>query len=144
MDVSLPREIVELSLMKSRKKKWGIKVASWGSSVVIKVVAKAKKAERPVIKRWKGTVGAVLSVPKLCLALCEGIEDADEGEKETILIVNEFLEGGFAFGKQWGTSVAQWNNELENELMYIGLAVKQACAIAYYGLKLVDFVEGHA
>lgn len=115
-----------------------------GSTVVLKVVAKRKKAERPVVKRWKATVGAVMSVPKLCLALTEGIDDATDGEKETVLIVNEFLEGALSFGKQWGSSVAGWNNEIENELMYAGLAVKQVCAIALYGLKIVDFVEENA
>lgn len=113
-----------------------------GSSVVVKVVAKAKKAPRPVIKRWKATVGAALSVPKLCLSLTNGIQEAEEGEKHDILIVNGFLKGGFTFGKQWGESVAAWNNEVENELMYAGLVVKQLCAYAIYGLKIVDFGVG--
>lgn len=113
-----------------------------GSSVIIKVVAKAKKAPRPVVKRWKATVGAAMSVPKLCLSLTNGIQDAKEGEKSDILIVNGFLKGGFTFGKQWGESVAAWNNQVENELMYAGLVVKQICAIALYGLKIVDFGVG--
>ncbi|KAB8204916.1 hypothetical protein BDV34DRAFT_225936 [Aspergillus parasiticus] len=121
---------------------WALKGAGMGSSVIVKVVAKAKKAPRPVVKRWKATVGAVMSVPKLCLSLTNGIQDAEEGEKSDILIVNGFLKGGFTFGKQWGESVAAWNNQVENELMYAGLVVKQICAIALYGLKIVDFGVG--
>ncbi|KAF7615700.1 hypothetical protein F9C07_2285063 [Aspergillus flavus] len=121
---------------------WALKGAGMGSSVIIKVVAKAKKAPRPVVKRWKATVGAAMSVPKLCLSLTNGIQDAKEGEKSDILIVNGFLKGGFTFGKQWGESVAAWNNQVENELMYAGLVVKQICAIALYGLKIVDFGVG--
>ncbi|GMG13227.1 unnamed protein product [Aspergillus oryzae] len=124
------------------KQGWALKGAGMGSSVIIKVVAKAKKAPRPVVKRWKATVGAAMSVPKLCLSLTNGIQDAKEGEKSDILIVNGFLKGGFTFGKQWGESVAAWNNQVENELMYAGLVVKQICAIALYGLKIVDFGVG--
>lgn len=119
-----------------------MKATDMGTSVVIKVVAKAKKAPRPVTKRWKATVGAVTSVPKLCLSLTNGIQDSQEGEKNDVIIVNGFLKGGFKFGKQWGESVAAWNNEVENPLMYAGLLVKQICAYSIYGLQVVDFVVG--
>lgn len=119
-----------------------MKVVDMGSSVIIKVVAKSKKAPRPVVKRWKATVGAVTSVPKLCLSLSNGIQDVQERKKNDVLIVNGFLEGALKFGKQWGESVAAWNNEVENPVMYAGLAVKQVCAYTIYGLEVVDFGVG--
>ena len=108
---------------------------------MVKVVAKAKKAKQPVIKRWKGSVAAVISVPTLCVALTGDINDSVEGKEKTELIVNHFIEAFLKFGKQWGFAIASWNNEVENELMYLGLAVKQACTIGLYGFKILDFAE---
>lgn len=113
------------------------------SSAVIKIVGKKKKLERPVVKRWKGTTAAVLSVPILCVSLAGNIMDAEEGTKKNVLIVDAFIETAAAFGSTWGSSVARWNNELENELMYIGLAVKQGCTLVNYGLKVLDFAVEH-
>lgn len=109
------------------------------SGLVIKIVAKKKKVERPVVKRWKATTGAVMSVPKLCVSLAGDIMDAEEGTKNKVLIVDAFIETAASFGSTWGGSVAGWNNELENYLMYIGLAVKQGCTLVNYGLKVLDF-----
>ncbi|KAI5926244.1 hypothetical protein F4810DRAFT_586578 [Camillea tinctor] len=118
---------------------WGLSGVSMVSSLVIKIVAKKKKVERPVVKRWKATTAAVMSVPKLCVSLAGDIIDAEEGTKQKVLIVDAFLETAATFGSTWGGSVAAWNNELENYLMYIGLAVKQACTLVKYELKLLDF-----
>ena len=116
-----------------------MKLADKGSTVVVKAVAKAKKAERPVTKRWRGTIAAVVSVPMLCVALTSDVIDATRAENQTVIIVNHFLEDFLSFGKKWGFAAASWNNEVENEIMYAGLAVKQACTIVRYGLKIVDF-----
>ena len=105
-------------------------------------MAKAKAAEQPAVKRWKGTIAAVISVPTLCAALTMDINSAVEAKKKTVLIVDAFIEAFFNFGKQWGYAAACWNNEVENEVQYVGLAVKQVCTLALYGLKVLDFVEG--
>ncbi|PYH40187.1 uncharacterized protein BP01DRAFT_410995 [Aspergillus saccharolyticus JOP 1030-1] len=118
---------------------WALAGADFASSTVIKIVSKKKKLERPVVKRWKGTVAAVLSVPSLCLGLTGDIMDASEASKNEVLIVNGFIETIAGFAATWGQSVARWNNELENYLMYIGLAVYQVCTLLKYGLKLEDF-----
>ncbi|KAI1490630.1 hypothetical protein F5X96DRAFT_678940 [Biscogniauxia mediterranea] len=96
---------------------WGLGGASMVSSLVIKIVAKKKKVERPVVKRWKATTAAVLSVPELCVSLAGDIMDAEEGTKNKVLIVDAFIETAASFGSTWGGSVAGWNNELENYLM---------------------------
>lgn len=121
--------------------KWALTLTNFAAQAVVKVVAKSKKAKRPVIKRWKGTVGAVISVPRLCVALSSGIYDVNEGTKKETLIIDGFTEAALSFGKAWGNAVACWNNEVENELMYVGLAIKQVCTVANSGLKIVDFVE---
>lgn len=102
-------------------------------------MAKKKKLERPVVKRWKATTQAVISVPKLCISLASDIMDAEEGTKNEVLIVDAFIETATSFGSTWGSSVATWNNELENYLMYIGLAVKEVCTWVNYGSKVIDF-----
>lgn len=113
------------------------------SDLVIKRVAKKKKVDRPVVKRWKATTAAVMSVPKLCVSLAGDIMDAEEGTKNDVLIVDAFIETAASFGATWGGSVAAWNNEVENYLMYMGLAVKQVCTLVNYGLKVVDFSIEH-
>lgn len=106
-------------------------------------MSKAKAAEQPAVKRWKGTTAAVISVPMLCAALTVDINSAVEAKKKTGLIVDAFIETFLSFGKQWGYAAACWNDEVENEVQYVGLAVKQACTYARYALKVVDFAEGH-
>lgn len=80
-----------------------------------------------------------MSVPTLCLSLTGNIMDASQGSKKDVLIVDGFIETAASFGATWGKSVARWNDEFENELMYIGLAVYQFCTLLNYGLKIVDF-----
>lgn len=63
------------------------------------VVAKAKKADHPTIKRWKGTIAAVMAVPTICVALTEDINDSIEGTVKTDLILNHFVEVLLEFGK---------------------------------------------
>ncbi|KAM0095802.1 hypothetical protein ACP6JD_000612 [Aspergillus fumigatus] len=118
---------------------WVVAGADLLAGAVVKIVGKKKKLERPVIKRWKGTVSAVMSVPTLCLSLTGNIMDASQGSKKDVLIVDGFIETAASFGATWGKSVARWNDEFENELMYIGLAVYQFCTLLNYGLKIVDF-----
>ncbi|OJK02615.1 hypothetical protein ASPACDRAFT_57619 [Aspergillus aculeatus ATCC 16872] len=118
---------------------WVLKGAKFTSGTVVKLVGKKMKLERPVVKRWKGTVSAVLSVPSLCLGLTGDITDATAAEKNEVLIVNGFIETIAGFAGTWGKAVAQWNDELENYLMYIGLAVYQVCRVVKYGLKVEDF-----
>lgn len=60
-------------------------------------------------------------------------------QQKDVLIVDGFIETAASFGATWGKSVARWNDEFENELMYIGLAVYQFCTLLNYGLKIVDF-----
>lgn len=97
-----------------------------------------------VIKRWKGGITAVISVPMLCVALTADINDSVEGRKKTVIIVDHFFEHFLKFGKQWGYAVACWNNEVENELLYIALVVKVLCGDGIYGFKITDFVVDHA
>ncbi|KAI8717021.1 hypothetical protein NCS52_00997300 [Fusarium sp. LHS14.1] len=123
--------------------KWGLTVTNFAANAVVKVVGKAKKAEQPAIKRWKGSVAAVISVPMLCLALTGDINDSIEAKKKTAIIVNHFIEAFLKFGKQWGFAVSSWNNEVENEIMYIALAVKQVCTYGRYGFKITDFIVEH-
>ncbi|RAH63727.1 uncharacterized protein BO66DRAFT_476374 [Aspergillus aculeatinus CBS 121060] len=118
---------------------WALGGAKLASGTVIKLVSKKMKLERPVVKRWKGTVSAVLSVPSLCLKLTTDIMDATAAEKNEVLIINGFIETIAGFAGTWGKAVAQWNDELENYLMYIGLAVYQVCRVVKYGLKVEDF-----
>ncbi|KAJ8212576.1 hypothetical protein LV164_002350 [Aspergillus fumigatus] len=118
---------------------WVLAGADLLAGAVVKIVGKKKKLERPVIKRWKGTVSAVMSVPTLCLSLTGNIMDASQGSKKDVLIVDGFIETAASFGATWGKSVARWNDEFENELMYIGLAVYQFCTLLNYGLKIADF-----
>ncbi|PYI24824.1 hypothetical protein BO86DRAFT_433701 [Aspergillus japonicus CBS 114.51] len=122
---------------------WALTGAKFTSGTVVKLVGKKMKLERPVVKRWKGTVSAVLSVPSLCLGLTGDIMDATAAEKNEVLIVNGFIETIAGFAGTWGKAVAQWNDELENYLMYIGLAVYQVCRVVKYGLKVEDFAIEH-
>lgn len=102
-------------------------------------MGKKKKLERPVVKRWKATTEAIISVPNLCVSLAGDIMDAEEGTKKKVLIVDAFIETATSFGSTWGSSVARWNNELENYLMYIGLGVKEVCDLVNFGLQVLDF-----
>ncbi|KAG2019146.1 hypothetical protein GB937_005439 [Aspergillus fischeri] len=119
---------------------WVLAGADLFAGTVVKIVGKKKNLERPVIKRWKGTISAVLSVPTLCLSLTGDIMDASQDSKKEVLIVDGFIETVASFGATWGKSVARWNDEFENELMYMGLAVYQFCTLVNYGLKMADFV----
>ncbi|KAF5963542.1 hypothetical protein FBULB1_13337 [Fusarium bulbicola] len=123
--------------------KWGLTVTNFAANTVVKIVGKATKAEQPAIKRWKGSVAAVISVPMLCVALIQNINDSVEAKKKTTIIVNHFIEAFLKFGKQWGLAVSSWNNEVENEILYIALAVKQACTYGRYVFKIGDFFEEH-
>lgn len=120
---------------------WALAGANFVSGAVVKIVGKKKKVERPVVKRWEATTEAVISIPRLCVALAGNIMDAESGDKETVLVVDGFLETATSFGSSWGSAVAGWNNEVENYLLYIGLAVQQICTFLNYGLLVVDFVE---
>ncbi|KAJ5512936.1 hypothetical protein N7463_002488 [Penicillium fimorum] len=71
-----------------------------------------KDSRAPVVKRWKATTEAVLSVLNLWVSLADNILDAKEGTKNEILIVNAFLESTVSFGGTWGGSVVAWNYEL--------------------------------
>ncbi|KAL5592278.1 hypothetical protein FOBRF1_013304 [Fusarium oxysporum] len=123
--------------------KWGLTLTNFAANTVVKIVGKAKKAEQPAIKRWKGSVAAVISVPMICVALTNDINDSVEAKKKTAIIVNHFIEAFLKFGKQWGLAISSWNDEVENEILYIALAVKQVCTYGRYGLKIADFVEEH-
>ncbi|KAF7539729.1 hypothetical protein G7Z17_g12369 [Cylindrodendrum hubeiense] len=143
-DGTTTMEIDSFDLGKFAKySKWGLTVTNFAANAVVKIVAKGKKAEQPVLKRWKGSVAAVISVPMLCVALTGDINDSREGTQKTEIIVNHFIEAFLKFGKQWGFAAASWNDEIENEVMYIGLAVKEVCTYVGYGLKVLDFIEGH-
>ncbi|RFU77335.1 hypothetical protein TARUN_4887 [Trichoderma arundinaceum] len=124
--------------------KLGLTLSNFGAAAVANVVAKAKKADQPTIKRWKGTIAAVMAVPTICVALTKDVNDAVEGEVKTDLVVNHFVESFLEFGKQWGFAAASWTNEIEDVVMYIGLAVQQVCTYGGYGCKIYDFVEEYA
>ncbi|GIK06543.1 hypothetical protein Aspvir_002193 [Aspergillus viridinutans] len=106
----------------------GLTGADFIAGTGVKIVGKKKKWERPVIKRWKGTVIAVIYY------------DASQASKNEVLILDGFTETVASFGATWGQSVARWNDELEDDLMYIGFAVCQFCTLVKYGLKMVDCV----
>jgi hypothetical protein len=57
-----------------------------------------------------------------------------------LVIVNAYIFSAASFGASWGGAVARWNDEFENALMYIGMAVSQACTLTHYYLLVVDFV----
>ncbi|KAF4176539.1 hypothetical protein CNMCM8927_000713 [Aspergillus lentulus] len=113
--------------------------ADFIAGTVVKIVGRKKKVERPVIKGWKGTVSAILSVPTLCLSLTGDIVDANQASKKQALIVDGFIETVASFGATWEQSVLRWNDKLKTYLMYIGLAVYQISTVVRYGLKVVDF-----
>lgn len=100
-----------------------------------------KKADQPTIKRWKGTIAAVVAIPTICVALTEDIHEAEEGTVKTDLVANHFVEAFFEFGKQLGFAAASWDDEIENIVMYVGLAVQQICTYGGYGCKIYNFVE---
>ncbi|KAL6901484.1 hypothetical protein GGI43DRAFT_433631 [Trichoderma evansii] len=121
--------------------KLALTLSNFGAATVANVVAKAKKADQPTIKRWKGTIAAVMSVPAICVALTEDINNAMDGQMKTDLVANHFVEAFLEFGKQWGFAAASWDNEVESIVMYVGLAVEQVCTYGGYGCKIYDFVE---
>ncbi|KAF4334795.1 hypothetical protein FBEOM_11362 [Fusarium beomiforme] len=121
--------------------KWGLTLTNFAANAVANIVGKAEKAEQPVIKRWKGSVAAVISVPMICVALTQDINDLVERTTMTPIIENHFIEAFLKFGKQWGFAVSSWNDEVEDETLYVALAVKQACTYGSYALKIADFVE---
>jgi hypothetical protein len=73
----------------------------------------------------------------------ENINAAIEADEKTALIVDHFLKAFLEFGKGWGEAAASWNDEVENEVMYAGLVVKQACSYTCTALKTTDFIIGH-
>ncbi|XXH03862.1 hypothetical protein Hte_010268 [Hypoxylon texense] len=120
---------------------WALASVNLVSGAVVKIVGKKKKVERPLVKRWVATTEAIVSIPRLCVTLAGDIMDAEVGNKKTVLVVDGFLETATSFGSSWGSAVAGWNNDIENYLMYIGLAVQQSCTLLNYGLLVVDFEE---
>ncbi|KAL7948582.1 hypothetical protein V8C42DRAFT_363071 [Trichoderma barbatum] len=121
--------------------KLGLTVSNFGAAALANVIAKVRKADQPTIKRWKGTIAGVVAIPTFCVALTENIHEAQEGTVKTELIANHFVEDFFELGKQLGFAAASWNNEAENIIMYIALAVHQVCTYGGYGCKVYDFVE---
>ncbi|KAK0757264.1 hypothetical protein N5P37_009982 [Trichoderma harzianum] len=121
--------------------KLGLTVSNFGAAALANVIAKVKKADQPTIKRWKGTIAAIVAVPTLCVALTNDIHEAQEGIVKTELVANHFIEAFFELGKQLGFAAASWDNEIESIIMYVGLAVQQICSYGGYGCKIYDFVE---
>ncbi|PNP58955.1 hypothetical protein THARTR1_01203 [Trichoderma harzianum] len=121
--------------------KLGLTVSNFSAAALANVIAKVKKADQPTIKRWKGTIAAVVAVPTLCVALTKDIHEAQEGTVKTELLANHFIEAFFELGKQLGFAAASWDNEIESIIMYVGLAVQQICSYGGYGCKIYDFVE---
>ncbi|KAL4984975.1 hypothetical protein BDW68DRAFT_193269 [Aspergillus falconensis] len=119
---------------------WGLSGAEFLAGAILNAVAKRKNISRPVKKRFKATLMAVMSVPSLCLSLTGNIMDQEAGYKQDWLIVNAYIASAAGFGASWGGAVARWNDEFENALMYIGMAVSQACTLTHYYLLVVDFV----
>ncbi|UKZ82559.1 hypothetical protein TrVFT333_010350 [Trichoderma virens FT-333] len=133
-DISTTAKFVKYS-------KLGLTVSNFGAAALANVIAKVKKADQPTIKRWKGTIAAVVAVPTLCVALTQDIHDAQEETVKTELVANHFIEAFFELGKQLGFAAASWDNEIESIVMYVGLAVQQICTYCGYGCKIYDFVE---
>ncbi|KAG9503501.1 hypothetical protein J7337_006346, partial [Fusarium musae] len=122
---------------------FGLQGVKFAAGIVVKIVGKVKSLDQMVIKRWKGGITAVISMPMLCVALTADINDSVEGRKKTVIVVDHFFEHFLKFGKQWGYAVACWNNDVENELLYIALVVKVLCGDGIYGFKITDFVVDH-
>ncbi|KAL6866716.1 hypothetical protein J3F83DRAFT_715540 [Trichoderma novae-zelandiae] len=72
--------------------KLGLTISNFGASALANVIAKARKADQPTIKRWKGTIAAVVAVPTICAL--------------------------FEFGKQLGFAAAAWDNEIESIVIF--------------------------
>ena len=113
-------------------------VGKFAAGAIVKLVAKARDTEEPAIKRWKGTVGGIFSVPILCAKLIVAIAESIEGGESKVLNVNKYLEAWYQFSGTWGRVVAAWNDEVENELLYAGLAVHQLSWFASFLLLEVD------
>ncbi|RAL09112.1 uncharacterized protein BO97DRAFT_459557 [Aspergillus homomorphus CBS 101889] len=119
---------------------WGLSGAEALAGVILNRVAKKKDIPRPVKKRFKATLMAVMSVPSLALTLTGDIMDEEAGAKPEWLLVSAYVEAAASFGASWGGAVARWNDEFENLLMYAGIAVNLACTMFKYYLLTVDFV----
>lgn len=135
--ISLP----QMRHLLTEPQEWALKVIKKAANAVVKKVGKKKGANQMVVKRWKGTVTAVVAVPMLCVAVIKNILEATEGNEKTGLIINHFIMSYLEFGKQWGKAAASWANEVEDPVMYAGLALQQVCMSGLQGLKTVEFLE---
>ncbi|RAH66417.1 uncharacterized protein BO66DRAFT_184781 [Aspergillus aculeatinus CBS 121060] len=95
---------------------------------------------RPVKKRYKATMVAVISVPSLCLGLV-GYMDHEAGRKQDWLIVNAYIGTAAGHDASWGGAIARWTDEFENALMYLGLPVGSVCTLVRYYCFATDFMH---
>ncbi|TFB01124.1 hypothetical protein CCMA1212_006704 [Trichoderma ghanense] len=58
--------------------KLDLTIFNFGAATLSHVLAKGEKADQPTIKRWKGTIAAVVAVPTICVALTQDIHKAEE------------------------------------------------------------------
>lgn len=95
---------------------------------------------RPVKKRFKATMMAVISVPSLCLSLV-GNMDHEAGRKYDWLVVNAYIGTAAGHDASWGGAVARWTDEFENALMYLGLPVGSVCTLVRYYCFAIDLMH---
>ena len=53
--------------------------------------------------------------------------------------IRHVLESMAELGAYWGFATAAWTDEIENEIMWIGLATYIALTVTEFGLEAVDF-----
>jgi hypothetical protein len=115
--------------------------------VVTRAIGAYADIPRVESKRWRGTVAAITNVPILLMQLAFHIaeyETSGSGSDVSAQTIPAFIrhisESLAEMGAAWGFAAAAWTDEIENEIMWIGLATFIALTATEIGLETADFV----
>ena len=74
------------------------------------------------------------------IAEYETSEASTAGSAQTTpAFIRHVLEAIAELSSYWGFAAAAWTDEIENEIMWIGLATYIACTVTEFGLEAADF-----
>jgi hypothetical protein len=111
--------------------------------VTVAIIRKQKnlaEESKPMLTKFRAAMATIVAVPRFAIALTEKIEQSIKGGDDAGSQVRDYLGDALEFGEQLGFSAAKWNDEADNEIMYIGLAVEIGCAVAAGDVKVANFI----
>ena len=115
-----------------------LELSNAAAIVVTRAVGLYTGLKRVETKRWRGWVAAVTSVPIFVMQLVVHIAVADTSNATT----RHILESVAELGSQWGFTAAAFNDEIDDEIMWIGLAIYITLTVNEIAISILDFVYG--